>query len=165
MCFSPNVHAWLHRCSCGQMGANLRSFQDIVKRLLKQWSVIAVALMLMDVEWNVQQSHMRVKYRCPHTTSGCQHSFCHRMYIIFNFRLNDVQISAFLCGDLKYWASVLTLEDLLHCEWSVLQTGANTSLQAEAQIPAFLLQTHTHTLTWESRKTHFKCCRFWNNDF
>lgn len=26
------------------------SFQDIVERLLKQWSVIAVALMLMDVE-------------------------------------------------------------------------------------------------------------------
>lgn len=128
------------------------SFQDIVERLLKQWSVIAVALMLMGVEWNVQQSHIRAKYRCPHTTSGCQHSFCHRMYFIFNFRLNDVQISAFLCGDLKYWASVLTLEDLLHCEWFVLQTGANTSLQAEAQIPAVLLQMHTHTLTWESRK-------------
>lgn len=40
--------------------------------------------------------------------------------------------------DLKYGASFLTQEDLLHCEWSVLQRGAHASLQAEAQVPAVL---------------------------
>lgn len=45
---------------------------------------------------------------------------------------------------------VLTLKDLLHCERFVLRAGAHSSLQAESQVPALLLQTHTHPLTWGS---------------
>lgn len=44
----------------------------------------------------------------------------------------------------------LTLKDLLHRNGSVLQAGAYAPLQAEAQVSAFLLQAHTHTLPCKS---------------
>lgn len=46
----------------------------------------------------------------------------------------------------------LTLEDLLHCEWSVAFTGSYTSLQAKTQIPAILLQLDAYTLAFKVRK-------------
>lgn len=49
-------------------------------------------------------------------------------------------------GDVKYCASVLTLEDLLYSEWSVPTVGVCTSFQAKAQIPGVLLQTNKHML-------------------
>ncbi|TNN75748.1 hypothetical protein EYF80_014111 [Liparis tanakae] len=50
--------------------------------------------------------------------------------------------SSVMDGDVKYCASVLTLEDLLYSERSVPTVGACTSFQAEAQIPGVLLQTN-----------------------
>lgn len=45
-------------------------------------------------------------------------------------------------------ASLLTLKDLLHCQGSILQTRADTPLQAEAEVPVILLQTHAHLFTY-----------------
>lgn len=56
------------------------------------------------------------------------------------------------------WA--LTLKDLLHLNRSVLQAGAYTPLQAETQVSALFLQTHTHNLTCKRRvwkKTQSLC--------
>lgn len=109
------------------------SFQDVVERTKSG----GCSSCCIDAhKFGKKCSTITYESKLPVSTcyiSACQHSFGHLMY----FKLH-IQISVFLCTDLKYQASILTQEDLLHCEWSVLRTGAHTSLQAEAQIPAVL---------------------------
>ncbi len=103
---SPDVTAWPHKRSCGRHFGTSVMFQNVVE---SPPSWVCLFHQQTGLDWDVQQSHMGVKFTCAHTFGHVLSVQLHSSITHLPFRFHPVFFES-VCTWVYMWVCVCPLQ-------------------------------------------------------